>query len=108
MLVKLLGAYGVVPTLPTPTEPITMPHLPSPEGTGGCWFIQDLTFYGNVLFQAALLQEIFTSDTRTALIQEELVVALIALPGCFVAGVFMSALPHPTLLEASHHTIKIY
>ena len=68
-------------------------------GTGGCWFIQDLTFYGNVIIQGTLLETIFgKQEHHMTLMTQEMFVALIALPGCFVAVLLMDTLG-PKLIQ---------
>lgn len=61
-------------------------------GCAGCWFLQDLTYYGNLLFQTAFLEKIFHEESELHLTAQELIVALIALPGYLVAVLLMKPL----------------
>ena len=70
-------------------------------GCAGGWFLFDITFYGNSLFQHEVLQQVFNSHANKSLptpvegpVQENpalqyLLIALIALPGYFVAVALM-------------------
>ena len=55
-------------------------------GTGATWFLFDILFYGNVLFQRVVLQAAFgRNETIIATVLDTLVISLIALPGYFVS-----------------------
>lgn len=55
-------------------------------GTGATWFLFDILFYGNVLFQRVVLQTAFgRNETIIASVLDTLVISLIALPGYFVS-----------------------
>ena len=54
-------------------------------GTAGCWFIFDVLFYGNTLFQPVVLSAVFgSSETIIDVARDTFLLALIALPGYFV------------------------
>jgi PHS family inorganic phosphate transporter-like MFS transporter len=54
-------------------------------GTAGCWFIFDVLFYGNTLFQPVVLSAVFgDSETISDVARDTSLLALIALPGYFV------------------------
>mmetsp|Transcript_38950 Transcript_38950/g.50355 ORF Transcript_38950/g.50355 Transcript_38950/m.50355 type:complete len:450 (+) Transcript_38950:113-1462(+) len=62
-------------------------------GTGGCWFLFDVTFYGNTLFQTEVLKDAFgDSEAVGELAVESIVVYAIALPGYYVAVALMKRL----------------
>jgi PHS family inorganic phosphate transporter-like MFS transporter len=51
-------------------------------GTAGCWFLFDVLFYGNALFQPKVLQSAFgQSETELDLIRDAILIGLMALPG---------------------------
>jgi PHS family inorganic phosphate transporter-like MFS transporter len=55
-------------------------------GTGGCWFLFDVLFYGNTLFQPMVLEQAFgTSETISRTARDSMIIALLALPGYFVS-----------------------
>ncbi|KAL7580243.1 hypothetical protein ACA910_012981 [Epithemia clementina (nom. ined.)] len=57
-------------------------------GTGGCWLLFDILFYGNTLFQPVVLSAAFGSaETVAKAAQDTTLLALLALPGYF-ASVF--------------------
>ena len=75
-------------------------------GTAGGWFLFDITFYGNSLFAPVVLSDVFStggnnntnatdiksidgSDLSNDLCLQLIVVAAMALPGYYVALVFM-------------------
>mmetsp|Transcript_50714 Transcript_50714/g.69005 ORF Transcript_50714/g.69005 Transcript_50714/m.69005 type:complete len:627 (-) Transcript_50714:101-1981(-) len=66
-------------------------------GLAGCWFLQDLTFYGNILFQTSLLQDIFSTELKVHLTIQEAIVASIAFPGCLMAVFLMDTLGPKTM-----------
>jgi len=85
---------------PTPVKPTTrivpvsLWHAISEEphlirnfiGTGGCWMLFDIVFYGNTLFQPIVLTRAFgASETVERTIRHTLVIALMSLPGYFVS-----------------------
>lgn len=70
-------------------------------GTAGGWFIFDITFYGNALFAPTVLKSIFHVDGEVPVVGPDiqhnlclqlLIVALIGLPGYYVAVAFMDRL----------------
>ena len=55
-------------------------------GTAGTWFLFDVLFYGNALFERVILTEAFgDSETVSKAIQDQIIIALIALPGYFIS-----------------------
>jgi PHS family inorganic phosphate transporter-like MFS transporter len=55
-------------------------------GTGGCWFLFDVLFYGNVLFQPLVLSAAFgPAETVQDTALHTMIVCLLALPGYFVS-----------------------
>ncbi|CAN0084714.1 unnamed protein product [Ectocarpus sp. 4 AP-2014] len=60
-------------------------------GTAGSWFLFDVTFYGNQLYEEDVLEAVFgnAEDLRDEASQDSLV-ALVALPGYFVAVALIS------------------
>jgi len=69
-------------------------------GTAGGWFIFDITFYGNVLFQPTVLKSIFKvegavpthgSDLSHNLCCQLMILALIGLPGYYVSVCFVES-----------------
>ncbi|KAL7538828.1 hypothetical protein ACHAWF_008257, partial [Thalassiosira exigua] len=59
-------------------------------GTAGCWFLFDILFYGNNLFQHMVLSAAFgKSDTTVALVRDSIFISLMALPGYFVSVVMV-------------------
>ena len=55
-------------------------------GTAGCWFLFDILFYGNTLFQPVVLSAAFgDSATTLAIIRDSVCISLLALPGYFVS-----------------------
>jgi len=74
-------------------------------GTAGGWFLFDITFYGNGLFQSTVLREVFkvpkarsgaptgiTGDLQHNVCAQIAVVAAIGLPGYYIAAFFMDKL----------------
>ncbi|CAM9744854.1 unnamed protein product [Choristocarpus tenellus] len=62
-------------------------------GTAGSWFLFDITFYGNALYQGDVLESAFGS--REGLVDvawQDLVLALAAVPGYFVAVAFIQTM----------------
>lgn len=76
-----------------PSEPSLMEFIRREDrllvklaGTAGTWFLFDVLFYGNSLFQNVVLAEAFgNSETVMKVIRDQLLIALIALPGYFVS-----------------------
>jgi len=67
--------------------------LRSMLGAAGSWFLFDVTFYGNTLFEDEVLGTIFGGDeSPTQLTTEEILVYAIALPGYYLALLFMHRL----------------
>lgn len=55
-------------------------------GTAGCWFLFDILFYGNTLFQPVVLSAAFgKSATTLAIIHDSICISLLSLPGYFVS-----------------------
>jgi MFS transporter, PHS family, inorganic phosphate transporter len=55
-------------------------------GTGGCWFLFDVLFYGNTLFQPMVLSSAFgDSETILKLVRDTSMIAGLALPGYIVS-----------------------
>ncbi len=55
-------------------------------GTAGCWFLFDVLYYGNTLFQPIVLEAIFgSSETIQKTARDTAIIALLALPGYFVS-----------------------
>ena len=54
-------------------------------GTAGCWFLFDILFYGNALFQPVVLSAAFgESETIHATVRDSIIISILALPGYFV------------------------
>ena len=59
-------------------------------GTAGCWFLFDVLFYGNSLFQTIVLEAVFGgAESISSLALDQTVVALLALPGYFISVIVM-------------------
>jgi PHS family inorganic phosphate transporter-like MFS transporter len=57
-------------------------------GTAGCWFIFDVLYYGNTLFQPIVLDAVFGgSETTKKTARDAAIIALLALPGYFISVV---------------------
>ena len=55
-------------------------------GTGGCWFLFDVLFYGNTLFQPVVLSEAFgSSETVQKAARDSIAIAVLSLPGYFAS-----------------------
>lgn len=56
-------------------------------GTAGCWFIFDVLFYGNTLFQPVVLHSVFGSQQETLMdaARDTSIMAMLALPGYFIS-----------------------
>jgi PHS family inorganic phosphate transporter-like MFS transporter len=55
-------------------------------GTGGCWLLFDILFYGNTLFQPVVLSAAFGSaETVPTTARDTAIIAALALPGYFVS-----------------------
>ncbi len=55
-------------------------------GTAGCWFLFDILFYGNTLFQPVVLSAAFgDSASSLAIIHDSICISLLSLPGYFVS-----------------------
>eukprot|EP00039_Didymoeca_costata_P029536 m.25069 g.25069 ORF g.25069 m.25069 type:complete len:470 (-) comp7672_c0_seq2:27-1436(-) len=66
-------------------------------GTGGSWFLYDVSYYGTAIFQPIIIQDIFpsnsTSDTLTdAFFFQNLLVSAMGLPGSILAIMFLKRL----------------
>lgn len=69
-------------------------------GTGGCWFLFDVLFYGNVLFQPVVLSAAFgPAETVRKTAVDTTIVCLLALPGYFVS-VFALGRQSPRFIQA--------
>ena len=69
-------------------------------GTGGCWFLFDVLFYGNTLFQATVLSAAFGStETLKMTARDATVMAFMALPGHFVSVAALGK-QSPRLIQA--------
>ena len=59
-------------------------------GTAGCWFLFDVLFYGNTLFQPVVLEAVFGgAENIRGLAMDQSIVALLALPGYFISVLVM-------------------
>jgi MFS transporter, PHS family, inorganic phosphate transporter len=59
-------------------------------GTGGCWFLFDVLFYGNVLFQPIVLSAAFgKAETVRKAAFDTAIVSLLAVPGYFGSVIAM-------------------
>ena len=59
-------------------------------GTAGCWFLFDVLFYGNSLFQTIVLEAIFGgAESISSLALDQTIVASLALPGYFISVIVM-------------------
>ena len=57
-------------------------------GTGGTWFLYDISYYGTAIFQPSILKSIFgQGETLFAISWQSLVIAAVGLPGV-VAAIF--------------------
>lgn len=55
-------------------------------GTAGCWFLFDVLFYGNTLFQPVVLHSVFGSqETLLDTARDSSIMAILALPGYFIS-----------------------
>jgi len=55
-------------------------------GTAGCWFLFDIMFYANTLFQPMVLSSAFgASETVQSTARDAFCIALMALPGYFIS-----------------------
>jgi PHS family inorganic phosphate transporter-like MFS transporter len=55
-------------------------------GTGGCWLLFDILFYGNTLFQPVVLSAAFgAAETLQKTARDTAIIAALALPGYFVS-----------------------
>lgn len=55
-------------------------------GTGGCWFLFDILFYGNTLFQPMVLSSVFgAAETVDKVARDTTMIACMALPGYIVS-----------------------
>lgn len=55
-------------------------------GTAGCWFLLDVLFYGNTLFQPVVLHSVFGSkETLLNTARDSSIMAILALPGYFIS-----------------------
>jgi len=74
-------------------------------GTAGGWFIFDITFYGNLLFQPLVLAQVFdaeggstcSGDLKHSLCIQMSITALIGLPGYYVAVWLMDSMGRRTI-----------
>jgi PHS family inorganic phosphate transporter-like MFS transporter len=55
-------------------------------GTGGCWFLFDILFYGNTLFQPMVLSSAFgAGETVEKVALDSTIIACMALPGYIIS-----------------------
>jgi MFS transporter, PHS family, inorganic phosphate transporter len=55
-------------------------------GTGGCWFLFDILFYGNTLFQPMVLSSVFgAGETVEKVALDSTIIACMALPGYIIS-----------------------
>eukprot|EP00640_Fibrocapsa_japonica_P001675 CAMPEP_0113940770 /NCGR_PEP_ID=MMETSP1339-20121228/6833_1 /TAXON_ID=94617 /ORGANISM="Fibrocapsa japonica" /LENGTH=479 /DNA_ID=CAMNT_0000944719 /DNA_START=87 /DNA_END=1523 /DNA_ORIENTATION=- /assembly_acc=CAM_ASM_000762 len=60
-------------------------------GAAGTWFLFDVTFYGNTLFQGQVLENVFgATETTREVARQEMVVYAFAVPGYYLALFFMA------------------
>lgn len=60
--------------------------LPKLAGTAGCWFLFDVLYYGNTLFQPIVLKAVFgASESTLSMARDSTTIALMALPGYFLS-----------------------
>lgn len=75
-------------------------------GTGVTWFLFDVLFYGNVLFQRVVLQAAFgRNETIIASVLDTLIISLIALPGYFVSVARIGRYVTPKYIQLQGFTI---
>jgi PHS family inorganic phosphate transporter-like MFS transporter len=75
-------------------------YWPKIMGTAGGWFLFDITFYGNSLFQSTVLRDVFNQASSTTVegdlshnvCLQMLIIALMGLPGYYVSVYFMDSL----------------
>lgn len=69
-------------------------------GTGGCWLLFDVLFYGNTLFQPIVLESAFgDSETLKKTARDTVIIAAISLPGYF-ASVIAVGRQSPRMIQA--------
>jgi PHS family inorganic phosphate transporter-like MFS transporter len=69
-------------------------HLAALMGTGGCWFLYDVSFYGTSIFTPQILASIFgSSESLTTLAWQSFVVGSMGLPGIISAIALMRPSP---------------
>jgi hypothetical protein len=64
-------------------------------GTGGCWFLFDVAFYANVVYAPTILEMVFglsSTAGTTAMAGPTALIFLIALPGYYLAVLFVDRL----------------
>jgi len=68
-------------------------------GTGGCWLLFDILFYGNTLFEPVVLEKAFgEGETVERTARDMLLLALMSLPGYFVS-VYAVGRQSPRLIQ---------
>jgi PHS family inorganic phosphate transporter-like MFS transporter len=69
-------------------------------GTGGCWLLFDILFYGNTLFQPVVLSAAFgAAETVQKSARDTAIIAALALPGYFVS-VFAVGRQSPRFIQS--------
>jgi PHS family inorganic phosphate transporter-like MFS transporter len=69
-------------------------------GTGGCWLLFDILFYGNTLFQPVVLSAAFgAAETVQKTARDTAIIAALALPGYFVS-VFAVGRQSPRFIQS--------
>lgn len=61
-------------------------------GTAGCWFLLDVTFYGNSLFSGDVTQAMGAADTPMQQSVANLWINLLAMPGYIMSIIFLDAI----------------
>jgi PHS family inorganic phosphate transporter-like MFS transporter len=70
-------------------------------GTGGCWFLFDILFYGNTLFQPIVLGAAF-GDSETVLksAMDSSIISALALPGYFISLIAVGRHQSPRSIQS--------
>jgi len=75
-------------------------HLAALLGTGGAWFLYDVSFYGTNVFTPQILESIFgASDDLLAVAWQSLVVGLFGVPGVLAAMILVRPAPEEGAAE---------
>lgn len=68
-------------------------------GTGGCWLIFDVLFYGNTLFQPVVLAEAFgAAETVKRAAQDTFLISCMAMPG-YIISIFAVGRQSPRFIQ---------